>query len=122
MTTQFITAEHKDQLANIPARDMVRAHMINAIPQDGTMIAAADVTDYIRQMIGPIYELCAPTRTARIGRGNHQRARYPRLQQRVYYPRGFPRQARRICRLATGALRTVAIRPRKIGSRATLML
>ena len=59
MTIQFITAEHKDQLASIPARDMVRAHMINAIPQDGTMIAAADVTDYIRQMIGPIYELCA---------------------------------------------------------------
>ena len=60
MTIQSITAEHLDLLAQIPARDMVRAHMIAAIPFEADQVAETSViNDFIYEMVGPIYNLCA---------------------------------------------------------------
>ena len=59
MTTQFVSDEHKETLELIHACHMVRAHMINAMPQDGVPIPATEVTASVREMVGPIYDLCA---------------------------------------------------------------
>ena len=60
MTIQSITSEHLDLLAQIPARYMVRAHMIAAMPCEADQVAEASViNDFIVEMVGPIYDLCA---------------------------------------------------------------
>ena len=60
MTIQSITAEHLDLLAKIPARYMVRAHMIAAMPFEAGQVAETSViNEFIVERVGPIYNLCA---------------------------------------------------------------
>ena len=49
-----ISIDHKEQLAKIDARLMVRAHMLNAIPTDGGPIATWEVREYVTAMVGPL--------------------------------------------------------------------
>ena len=51
-----VSIDHKEQLAKIEARQMIRAHMLNAIPTDGSAIATWEVRDYTRAMVGGIMD------------------------------------------------------------------
>lgn len=51
-----VSIDHKEQLAKIDARLMVRAHMLNAIPTDGSAIATWEVRDYTRAMVSGIMD------------------------------------------------------------------
>ena len=59
MTTNYVTPEHKDLLSHVRACDMVRAHMVNAMPtNDYTSIPSIEVRKSIHLMIGDIFDLC----------------------------------------------------------------
>lgn len=59
MTTNYVTPEHLAQLSQIRACDMVRAHMIDAMPtNDYQSIQSIEVRKYILRSIADIYDLC----------------------------------------------------------------
>ena len=89
-----VSIDHKEQLAKIDARLMVRAHMLNAIPTDGGPIATWEVREYVTAMVGPLMPYMMDGTTGRVER--HAREREPLHQHAkgLHQPRWFQIQHR----------------------------